>query len=80
LDYSDYSNRFVWFFLDQLSDRAERFILNGQSFDPLKGDGIVPSSNQIFNGIGRDVNSYYYSGLRHSPMLGTLMSKSLSIT
>jgi hypothetical protein len=28
-------------FLDQLSDRAERFILNGQSFDPLKGDGIV---------------------------------------
>ncbi|VVH64197.1 hypothetical protein BSPLISOX_146, partial [uncultured Gammaproteobacteria bacterium] len=36
-------------FLDQLSDRAERFILNGQSFDPLKGDGIVPSSNQMFN-------------------------------
>jgi hypothetical protein len=52
--------------LDQLSDRAERFILNGQSFDPLKGDGIVPSSNQIFNGIGRDVNSYYYSGIRHA--------------
>ena len=57
-------------FLDQLSDRAERFILNGQSFDPLKGDGIVPSSNQMFNGIGRDVNSYDYSGIRHAKETG----------